>query len=114
MSGKDPQYELADVHRIAEKGNIDLSRTAQRDAATLGYLDEDIALCIRTLRSQHFVETKSYTETPKSGKRLVKLLDVYNIVYEKDESIIDELYIKLKVTSDKNWLFIESFHQKRH
>jgi len=101
-----PFYSLETIRQMAQdEGRIFLSRIAQRDSSNLGYSIKDIAACIRELKASNFLNTQNYN-------RIV--MDAYKISYEGPSGHCDELYIKLKLTSDhKVVISVGSFHLSR-
>jgi len=78
---------------------------AQRDSSNLGYNIKDIAKCIRKLKISNFLNTQNYKGI---------IMDAYRINTKSIAGHYDELYIKLKLTSDNKVIIsVGSFHLSR-
>jgi hypothetical protein len=78
---------------------------AQRDSSNIGYNIKDIAQCIRELNNSHFLNTQNYNGI---------IMDAYRIFHQRIAGKEDELYIKLKLTSDNKVIIsVGSFHLSR-
>jgi len=88
-----PFYSLETIHEVAKDENkIFLSRLAQRDASNLGYTKKDIA-------------AQKYNGI---------VMDAYKISYQGSVGNRDDLYIKLKLTSEYQIVIsVGSFHLSR-
>ncbi len=101
-----PFYSLETIQQIAQdEERIFLSRVAQRDSSNLGYGIKEIIECIRTLKNSNFLSTQNYNGI---------IMDAYRINYQGPLKRDDELYIKLKLTTDhKVVVVVGSFHLSR-
>ncbi|EDN69825.1 hypothetical protein BGP_0294 [Beggiatoa sp. PS] len=101
-----PFYSLETIHKIAKDENkIFLSRLAQRDASNLGYAKKDIAACLKALNHSNFLNTQKYNGI---------VMDAYRISCQVSSGNRDEIYIKLKLTSEyKIVISVGSFHLSR-
>jgi len=98
-----PFYSLETIHEIAQDENkIFLSRLAQRDASNLGYTTKNIAACIKKLNNSDFLNTQKYNGI---------ILDAYRISCHVLLGNRDDIYIKLRLTSEyKVVISVGSFH----
>jgi len=100
MEKRKPHYDFNKLKQLfINKATRVITKTAQKGAAALGYMDEeDIVEVINKLGSQHFY--KSMTMHQKS--------QVWQDVYKlKDDD--KNLYIKLQLSADKKQTILIQF-----
>ncbi len=101
-----PYYDLEKVREIAQRKDIEYRGWKVRlDIANLGYDLNDVADCIAGLTCCDFHKTKKYD----SGQ----VDDIYKCVYQRtstEESVKDELYIKLSLYNNYLSIDLGSFH----
>ena len=107
MTNKAPQYNLKDVKAAANTGNVNMSRTAERDALELGYDSAEVIRCLQSLSANDFDQVKKY----RHNKYFVPC-DVYRLSYSHPSGKIDDLYIKFRYLA--NWITVMSFHLQRY
>ncbi|OAD19863.1 hypothetical protein THIOM_004476 [Candidatus Thiomargarita nelsonii] len=111
MPNQIPTYSLEEICKAAKMGNISYQGKSERpqiDAMNLGYSQDEIVKCLCSLSSSQFIESKKYT-TPRGNKKVT--FDVYIATCTNSEGQLDNLYIKLRLSS--SWLIIGSFHLPR-
>ncbi|MCO6413345.1 MAG: type II toxin-antitoxin system MqsR family toxin [Thiogranum sp.] len=104
MSAQTSIYDLADVRRIAQTGNINLERNANRDSRNHMFFDQDIVRCLGMLTPENFYKRLAYDLG--NGKRIE--FDVYKIVCPNSNADDIPMYVKLRISAN-NWIFIGSF-----
>lgn len=99
-------YDLDKVREIAKRKDIEYRGWKVRlDIANLGYNLNDVADCIAGLTSGNFHKSKKY----ESGQ----VDDIYKCIYERtsnENSVKDELYIKLSLCNNCLSIDLGSFH----
>ncbi|RKZ46343.1 MAG: hypothetical protein DRR08_33415 [Candidatus Parabeggiatoa sp. nov. 2] len=71
----------------------------------LGYTKKDIAACLKELNNSNFLNTQKYNGI---------VMDAYKISYQRTFGNRDDLYIKLKLTSEYQIVIsVGAFHLSR-
>jgi len=102
MEKKKPHYALSRIRELlSEESTRFITTTAQKNAASLGYMDVDAILeVIYRLNRNHFYKSMTAHHNPRLWQ------DVYKI---EDEEKDVKLYIKLQLGSDNNSAVIIQF-----
>ena len=102
-----PHYDLDIVRELAKRKAIEYRGPKVRlNIAVLGYDLNDVADCITQLTCRDFHKSTKY----KSGE----FDDIYKCIYTKtnnEETVKDELFIKLSLYKDCLTIDLGSFHQ---
>lgn len=105
---KTPDYSLERIRELASRGQIDLaSRRVLTDTENYGYGPEELGRCLSALTKEDFRYAERYT--PRGP-----WLDVYRCQWPApDGSRTDDLYIKLRLSTDCMLVALFSFHPDR-
>lgn len=102
-------YNLDEVRKLAKQGAVEyMGRTANRDAAELGYSLNDVIRCLAALTEDEFSKSLEYGAGLKH--------DVYITKFPRpngEEDEIDELYVKFVLINNMLTISIASFHLQR-
>jgi len=107
LSLQSPTYDLADVYRIAQSGNVNFDRMAFKDSRNHLFFEEEVIGCLCLLRPEHFYKCLEY-ELPN---RNILHFDVYKAVCPNSKNSRIKMYIKFRISLN-NWISIGSFKPK--
>lgn len=102
-----PEYSLARVRELAEKGMVSYaSSRVEHNVFELGYSPEDVHDCLASLESVHFKESILYPS--RSFWMDVYLRPFVSISAPRGQ--IDDLYVKFSLNRDLIVIHLHSFH----
>lgn len=101
---KKPHYDLSHIKELlSDESTRIITPTAQKNAASLGYMDVDAILeVIYRLNRKHFYKSMTAHYNPRLWQ------DVYKIE-DKEKDV--KLYIKLQLGSDNNTAVVIQFKE---
>lgn len=106
-----PIYDLSIVINSARALNISYrGRKVNTDITNLGYTLQDVAKCVSSLTSCHFVKSHSYEHRIPD--------DEYRIQFPRTnddgEIVVDDLYIKFSLIENTLYIDLGSFHLPKY
>jgi hypothetical protein len=96
-----PSYDLSEIKKYVIQDLFQVSGSAFRDMAALGYDREDIQQCVLALKPSDFYKSDPSLEKPGM------FLDVYRPWYCNRQ-----LYVKLQMTEHARPVIVVSFKRK--
>lgn len=101
-----PRYALDRVRESASSLQVGYTTNVEVQFTNIGYLHEDVCACLAALQPGEFIERLKYPDEPS-------WYDVYHTKWSVKEGVVDELYIKLKLTGSRVTVFLTAFHPHR-
>lgn len=111
--GKSPINDLAEIQRLVKEGKYSVNKKSRLEADALEYSTDEIENCLLALRvEKHFDDNKTYDDG--EGAADVYLLKWHHFWPSRDENVLHDLYVKLRLNPSGRAALVLSFHPERN